>query len=77
MTRNNNQIKLIPITGALSSTRLTDTAGNPSESFHWSRMAALRQEWQQEYGLPYVNTLDLSLPEILSIEMRVRRELYP
>jgi hypothetical protein len=40
-------------------------------------MAAVRREWQQEFWLPFVNDVDFPLSEIMSIETRVRRELYP
>lgn len=79
MRTNNSQRKLIPNSGALSamSTKLTDTCGNPSENYDWTQMAAVRREWQQEYWLPDVSALELTLPEIISIEKQVRRELYP
>jgi hypothetical protein len=76
MIRNNSQLKLIANYPA-ASTRLTDTSGNPSESYHWRQMAAVRREWQHEFCRPYVNALELTLAEITGIEMRVRRELYP
>jgi hypothetical protein len=40
-------------------------------------MAAVRQEWQNEFWHPYVNGFELTLAEITNIETRVRRELYP
>ena len=61
----------------MPSTRLTDTSGNPSESYHWGHMAAVRREWQLEFWSPTVNGFELTLSEIRSIETRVRRELYP
>lgn len=78
MRRNNNQLKLIGDGPALFAVpaKLTDTSGNPSESYNWSQMAAVRREWQQEYWRPYVDTSELTIPEIVSTEMRVRRELY-
>lgn len=50
------------------STKLTDTSGNPSENYHWTQMAAVRREGQQEYWRPDVSALELTLPEIISIE---------
>jgi hypothetical protein len=76
MIRNNSQLKLIANYPA-ASTRLTDTSGNPSESYHWRQMAAVRREWNNEFWVPYVNGFELTIPEIISIERRVRRELYP
>jgi hypothetical protein len=75
MIRNNSQLK--PASSPMASTSLTDTSGNPSESYHWRQMAAVRQEWQHEFWRPYANALELTLAEITGIEMRVRRELYP
>jgi len=40
-------------------------------------MAAVRQEWRQEFWRPSVNAFELTVPEIISIEREVRRELYP
>jgi hypothetical protein len=76
MRRNNSQLKLIADTPARS-TRLTDTSGNPSESYHWNHMAAVRREWQNEFWRPYANAFELTIPEVISIERRVRKELYP
>jgi hypothetical protein len=61
----------------VASTKLTDTSGNPSESYHWGQMAAVRREWQYELWRPSVNGFEMSLAEITNIETRVRRELYP
>ena len=76
MRRNNRQVRLIADT-PVPSTKLTDTSGNPSESYHWRQMAAVRQEWQDEFWRPSVNGSEMSLAEITNIETRVRRELYP
>lgn len=76
MRKSNRQLRLIA-KSSMPSTRLTDTSGNPSESYHWGHMAAVRREWRHEYCRPYVNALELTLSEIRSIETRVRRELYP
>ncbi len=76
MRRNHRQHRLIArIPG--QSTKLSDTSGNPSESYHWRQLAAVRQEWQHEFSEPYVNKFELTLAEITNIESRVRRELYP
>jgi hypothetical protein len=76
MRRNNTNLK--PIADIPSEqTRLTDAAGNPSESYHWRHMAAVRREWEHEFWRPRVNAFELTLFEIMSIERRVRRELYP
>jgi hypothetical protein len=58
-------------------TRLTDTCGNPSESYNWRHMAEVRRACQQEFWLSAVNATDLSVAEIVNIETRVRKELYP
>jgi len=76
MRRNNSQLRLMTDT-PVASTKLTDTSGNPSESYHWRQMAAVRREWQHEFRTHDINPFELSVAEIRSIEMRVRRELYP
>ena len=76
MSKTNSQLRLIEDSPA-PSTRLTDTAGNPSESYHWRQMAAVRREWQQELWRPYENAFEFTIPEIISIERAVRKELYP
>ena len=79
MSRNNSQRSQLRIIArsAAPSTRLTDTSGNPSESYDWRHMAEVRREWQHEFWLPFVDTFELTVAEVRSIEMRVRRELYP
>jgi hypothetical protein len=72
----NSQLKLIR-NSAVPATHLTDTSGNPSESYHWSHMAAVRREWQHEFWLPCVKAFELTLSEITTIERHVRKELYP
>jgi hypothetical protein len=76
MRRNNSQLRLMTDT-PVASTKLTDTSGNPSESYHWGQMAAVRQEWQHEFWRPDFNGFELTLAEITNIETQVRRELYP
>ena len=79
MRKRNSQLRLI-VESPLPSDRLTDTSGNPSETYHWRHMAAVRREWQHEFLLPYVphvNDADFPLSEIMRIETRVKRELYP
>jgi hypothetical protein len=76
MIRNNSQLELIA-NGPAVSTSLTDTSGNPSESYHWSQMAAVRREWKHEFWRPYANAFELTISEVISIERRVRKELYP
>jgi len=76
MRRNNRQLRLTADSPVVSTT-LTETSGNPSESYNWIQMAAVRREWQYEFWHPYVNGFELTLAEITNIEMRVRRELYP
>ena len=76
MRRTNNQLRLVASSLA-SSENLTDTSGNPSESYNWRHMATVRREWQHEFWSPCVNALELTLSEIMSIETRVRKELYP
>lgn len=76
MRPNNTPVRLIADT-PVPSAILTDTSGNPSESFYWRHMAAVRREWQNEFWHPYVGAFELTLSEIMSIERQVRRELYP
>ena len=76
MRKSNSQLRLIA-NSPMPSTRLTDTSGNPSESYHWGQMAAVRREWQHEFWRPDANAFELTIPEIISIERRVRKELYP
>lgn len=76
MRRNSTHLRLIA-ESPVSSNRLTDTSGNPSESYYWRHMAAVRREWQNEYWRPHVDAVVLTLTEIRGIESRVRRELYP
>ena len=75
MKKIKSQLRLIG-SNLAESTRLTDTSGNPSESYYWGHMMAVRREWRYWIGQPYVNALEPTLIEILSAEMRVREELY-
>ena len=76
MRRTNRQLRLVA-DPSVQSTRLTDTSGNPSESYHWKQLAAIHREWQQEFWRPNVNGFEVTLSEITNIESQVRRELYP
>jgi hypothetical protein len=76
MRRTNNQLRLVANSPA-ASTKLTDTSGNPSESYDWRHMATLRREWQHEFWRPTMNILELAPGERVFIEARVRKELYP
>lgn len=76
MRKANTQLRLI-VNSPARSIHLTDTSGNPSESYHWRQMAAVRREWQHEFRRPNVDAFEVTLSEIMSIETRVRRELYP
>ena len=76
MRNSNRQLKLV-VESSSAQVRLTDTGGNPSESYYWRHMAAVRREWQHEFSLPRVNASELNLSEIMSVERRVRMELYP
>ena len=76
MRRTNSQLRLT-VSNPAAYSKLTDTSGNPSESYHWRQMAAVRREWQHEFRTHDINPFELSVAEIRSIEMRVRRELYP
>lgn len=76
MRRNNRQLRLIA-DAAAASTNLTDTCGNPSESYHWRHLAAVRREWLHEFWRPHVDAFQMTLAEIRTIESQVRRELYP
>jgi len=76
MRRSNNQVRLVPARLAVSA-RLTDTAGNPSESYHWLHMATVLREWQHEFWYPDSNPLNLTRAERVAVEAMVRKELYP
>lgn len=76
MRRANNQLRLVE-NSLVASAQLTDTSGNPSESYHWTHMATLRREWQHEFWCPTIHPLELTLAERVGIEARVRKELYP
>ena len=76
MRRNNSQLRVV-VSSPTHFVKLTDTSGNPSESYHWNQMEAVRREWQYEFWRPHVNGFELTLAEIRSIETRVRMELYP
>ena len=76
MRKSNSQLRLIA-KSPVSSTTLTDASGNPSESYHWRHMATVRREWQHEFWRPTMNPFELTLSEIVGIEVRVRKELYP
>ena len=76
MRRNNRQPRVVADFAA-AATNLTDTTGNPSESYHWGHLAALRREWMNEFWRPRVDAFEMTLAEIRAIESRVRRELYP
>ena len=76
MRRNQSQIRLI-VKNSAPPINLTDTSGNPSESYDWEHLALLRQEWQNEFWQPSVNSFEPTLTEITSIETQVRKELYP
>jgi len=76
MRQSNNQPMREPRSSVLL-TRLTDTSGNPSESYHWRHLAAVKRELRHEFSPPTKNAFEPSLFEIKSTERRVRRELYP
>jgi hypothetical protein len=76
MRRNNRRLRLIA-GAAAASPNLTDTCGNPSESYHWGHLAAVRREWLHEFWRPHVDAFPMTLAEIRTIESQVRRELYP
>jgi len=79
MIKNKNQLQLIAQNRAPQITG-TDTSGNPSESYHWGHMAAVRREWKHQLGQPdvtAVNALEPTHSEITTTEMRVRTALYP
>jgi hypothetical protein len=76
MRRNQSQIRLI-VENSMPVSQLTDTSGSPSESYDWEHMAVVRQEWQNEFWQPSVNSFEPTLTEITSIETQVRKELYP
>jgi uncharacterized damage-inducible protein DinB len=76
MRERNTQLKLVADDSSAQTTQ-TDTSGNPSESYHWRHMAAVRREWQHEFLRPCVNAFELTVFEIMSVERRVRGELYP
>jgi hypothetical protein len=76
MRRTNRQFRVVADFAA-ATTNLTDTSGNPSESYYWGHLADLRREWLHEFWRPRVEAFEMTLGEIRAIEARVRRELYP
>ena len=76
MKRNNSQLRIVADFAA-ATTNFTDTSGNPSESYHWGHLAALRREWVHEFWCPRVDAFEMTLAEVRAIESRVRTELYP
>lgn len=76
MKPNNRQLRLIADTPAVS-IKLTDASGDPSESYRWTHMAAVRRELRHEFGIQHAGRFELQLAEIARIEAQVRRELYP
>ena len=76
MRRNNRELEVVTDVAA-ASTNLTDTSGNPSESYHWGHLAAVRRECLHEFWRPRVDVFEMTLAEIRTIESQVRRELYP
>ena len=76
MRRNNRKLKLLA-EAATESANLTDTSGNPSESYHWQHLASVRREMLYEYRHPHADSFEMTLTEMRRIEAQVRRELYP
>jgi hypothetical protein len=76
MRKNTSHLRVI-VSNPAPSTQLTDTSGNPSESYHRGHMAAVRREWRQQFCHRYVETSEMTLIEMRSIEARVRKALYP
>jgi hypothetical protein len=76
MRRTNRKLRAI-VSSPAANVNLTDTSGNPSESYHWGHLAALRHEWLHEFWRPGGDSSELTVAEIRSIETRVRKELYP
>lgn len=76
MIRRTNQLNVV-VSSLAVETRLTDTAGSPSESYDLRHMATVLREWQHEFWQPIIMPVDLTLAERVSIEARVRKELYP
>jgi len=74
--RTNNQLRLVADSPPASA-KMTDTAGNPSESYHRRHMATVLREWQNEFWCPAMNPLELPVDDRVGIEARVRKELYP
>jgi hypothetical protein len=76
MRKSQSQIKLIA-NNSVPLTKITDTAGNPSESYDWEHLALVRQEWQNEFWQPQVNAFEPTLIEITGTETWVRKAFYP
>jgi hypothetical protein len=76
MMRKTNQLNVV-VSGLAAENRLKDTAGSPSESYDWRHMANVLREWRHEFWRPFIKRLDLTRAERVSIEARVRKELYP
>ena len=76
MIRKTNQLNVV-VSGLAAGNRLTDTAGSPSESYDRRHLATVLREWRHEFWHPFIKPLDLTRAERVSIEARVRKELYP
>jgi hypothetical protein len=76
MRKSNSRLRLIA-ESPIPSPQLTDTCGNPSETYYWRHVGDVRREWQHEFWCPHVDSFELTLAEITRIESQVRRELYP
>ena len=76
MKNSQSKLRLVPGNPG-SSNKQTDTSGNPSETYHWAQLTAVRQERQHQFRYPYLNMLQPTSTEMTSVERRVREELYP
>lgn len=57
--------------------KFTDTSGNPSESYFWSHLAAVRRELKNQFCPRYVEVSEMKITEMRNIEAQVRKTLYP
>ena len=74
MRRDNRQPDSLPMP-PVKSTKLSDTSGNPSESYDWRQLAVVRQEWQQAFRYPYVNRFELTLAELRTLNRELEGAL--
>lgn len=74
--REKSELRRIASNPALP-TKLTEMPVTPGESFRLRRMVAACRGWRHLVLHQYMKLQELTPTEIVSIEARVRKELYP